>query len=219
VYCFAELVQDESIFPFEIASAEEIETQAQFSEGDIVYINGGVEQGVQAGDRYFIMHPLRRLLHPVSNSDLGAVYQQVGQLKVLCAHEDTSIAEITLACDPVVIGDVLKPFAPIPVPLVIDPDPTDRCDEPNGLPTGYITYNRDDQIEISPYWLVFVDLGAADGLYPGAFATVFQDNPVEGMPRIVLGELGMLRVDENYSTAIVTRSWQPLAVGHRVEIK
>ncbi len=219
VYCFAELVQDESIFPFTIAAAEEMQTQFQFSEGDVVYLDGGVEQGVQAGDRFFILQKERRLLHPVSNSDLGMVYQQVGQLKVLCAQENTSIAEITYACDPILIGDVLKPFSPIPVPLVIDPDASDRCDEPNGKPTGYITYNRDDQIEISPYWLVFVDMGAAEGLYPGAFATVFQDNPVDGMPRMVLGELGMLRVDENYSTAIVTRSWRPLAVGHRVEIK
>jgi hypothetical protein len=219
VYCFAELVQDESIFPFTIVSAEEMQTQSQFSEGDVVYLDGGVEQGVQAGDRYFILHKHRQLAHPVSNSDLGVVYQQVGQLKILCAQENTSIAEITIACDPIELGDVVRPFAPIPVPLVIDPDPSDRCDEPNGKPTGYITYNRDDQIEISPYWLVFVDMGAADGLYPGAFATVFEDNPVAGMPRVVLGELGMLRVDENYSTAIVTRSWRPLAVGHRVEIK
>ncbi|MGD9252435.1 MAG: LysM peptidoglycan-binding domain-containing protein [Holophagae bacterium] len=219
VYCFAELVQDESIFPFSIASAERLETQSEFSEGDVVYIDGGVEQGVQAGDRFAILGERRRLHHPVSNADLGKIYQQVGQGRVLCAQENTSIVEITFACDPIVIGDVLKPFSPIPVPLVIGPDPSDRCDVPNGKPTGYVTYNRDDQVDISTHWLVFVDLGAADGLYPGAFATVFMDNPVKGMPRIVLGEIGMLRVDEHYSTAIVTRAWREMHVGQRVEIK
>jgi hypothetical protein len=219
VYCFAELVQDESIFAFSITSAERMETQSEFSEGDVVYIDGGVEQGVQAGDRFAILGERRRLHHPVSNADLGKIYQQVGQGRVLCSQENTSIVEITYACDPIVIGDVLKPFSPIPVPLVIEPDPSDRCDVPNGKPTGYVTFNRDDQIDISTHWLVFVDLGAADGLYPGAFATVFMDNPVKGMPRIVLGEIGMLRVDENYSTAIVTRAWREMHVGHRVEIK
>ncbi|TFG39614.1 MAG: LysM peptidoglycan-binding domain-containing protein [Candidatus Aminicenantes bacterium] len=219
VYCFAELIEDESIFPFAIASAEQIQFQTQFSEGNIVYIDGGVEQGVQAGDRFFILHRLRPLKHPISNSPLGVVYQQVGQLKVLCAQENTSIAEIYYACDPIVIGDVLEPFKPIPVPLVIAPDPTDRCDVPNGKPLGYLTYNRDDQVDIGTNWLVFLDLGAADGIYPGTFATVFRDNPVKGMPRLVMGEVGVLRVEEHYSTAIVTRGWAPLEVADRVEVK
>jgi hypothetical protein len=220
VYCFAELIQDESVFPFTIASAEQMRYQSQHSEGEIVYIDGGAEQGVQAGDRFFVLSRRRPLRHPVSNSPLGTVYQQVGQLKILCAQENTSIAEITFACDPIVIGDVLKPFSPIPVPLVIDPDPTNRCDVPNGKPLGYITYNRDDLLEIGEYWLLFLDLGAADGIYPGTFVTVFRDNYVEGMPRLVLGEAGVLIVYEHYSTALVTRSsMSPIATGDRVEVK
>ncbi|MFV2071631.1 MAG: LysM peptidoglycan-binding domain-containing protein [Thermoanaerobaculales bacterium] len=219
VYCFARLVEDEGIFNFTIASSERIEYQDHFSEGDVVYLDGGAAQGIQAGDRFFISHRIRPLRHPISNSFLGIVYQQVGQLKILCAQENTSIAEITSACDPVSIGDVLTPFSPVPVPLVIDPDPTDRCDVPNGKPTGYLTYDRDDQIDIGPGWLVMIDLGAAEGLYPGIFTTVFRNNPVKGMPRLVIGELGILTVDEHYSTALVTRAWAPLGVGDRVEVK
>jgi hypothetical protein len=39
------------------------------------------------------------------------------------------------------------------------------------------------------------------------------------MPRLVIGELGILTVDEGYSTAKVTRAWRPVAIGDRVEIK
>jgi len=219
VYCFAKLVQDEGSFTFSIASAENILTQDQFSEGDIVYIDGGLAQGVQAGDRFFVQKRHRPLRHPISNADLGVVYHSVGQLKVLCAQENSSIAEVTYACDPIGIGDVLEPFSPVPVPLVIDPDRTDRCDVPNGKPLGYITYNRDDQTDIGTNWLVFVDLGMADGVYPGSYATVFRDNPVNGMPRLLLGEIGILTVEESYATALVTYATQPLAVGNRVEIK
>lgn len=219
VYCFAELVDDASGYPFTVASSEQIQYQDAYSEGDILYIDGGANQGVKAGDRFFILHRIRPLHHPVSNSKLGIVYARVGQLKVLCAQENTSIAEITYACDPVYIGDVLKPFAPVPVPLVIPPDPTDRCDVPNGKPTGYITYDRDDQIDFGTHWLVFLDLGAAEGIYPGTFATVFRDNPVKGMPRLVMGEVGVLTVEETYSTAIITRSWAPLGIGDRIEVK
>jgi len=219
VYCFADLVQDDSVYPFTIASAERMEFQDSFSEGDVVYIDGGVEQGVSAGDRFFVLNRIRELRHVHTNAHLGIVYSKIGQIKVLCAQENTAIAEITYACDPINIGNVLEPFRPIPVPLVIDPDPSDRCDVPNGKPIGTVTYTRDDQIEIGSGWLVFVDLGKADGAYPGQFATVYRDNPVEGMPRLVLAEIGLLTVEEHYATAIITGGWSSVYVGDRVELK
>ena len=219
VYCFARLYPDESEFPFSIVSAERIEYQDHFSEGDVVYLDGGVEEGIAAGDRFFIYSRGRELNHPVSNSGMGIVFRQVGQHKVLCAQENTSIAEINYACDPVSIGDLLQPFAPVPVPLVIPPDPTDRCDEPNGNPTGYLVYTKDDVISVGTHNLVFIDLGAAEGLYPGTFATVFRDNPVQGMPRLVVGELGVLTVEDGYSTAKITGGWAPISVGDRIEVK
>jgi hypothetical protein len=51
------------------------------------------------------------------------------------------------------------------------------------------------------------------------FATIFRDNPVSGMPRLVLGELGILTVEEGYSTAKITRGWTPVGVGDRIELK
>jgi len=228
VYCFADLVQDDSIYPFTITSAERMDFQDSFSEGDIVYIDGGVNQGVAAGDRFFVLNrlrPLKRLFDKpkmgriYTEETIGIVYSKIGQIKVLCAQEDTAIAEITYACDPIDIGNVLQPFKPIPVPLVIDPDPSDRCDVPNGLPIGRIIYTRDDQLEIGGGWLVFIDLGSADGVYPGQFATIYRENPVEGMPRLVLGELGVLTVEETYSTAILTGGWASVYIGDMVELK
>jgi len=219
VYCFAKVVEDAGMFPFRIESAERVDTQINYTEGEIVYIDGGAAQGVQAGDRFSILHHTRDLEHPVSASFMGTIYRQVGHLRVLCAQENTSIAEIIYACDPIEIGDVLEPFQPVPVPLVIAPDPTDRCDEPNGKPTGYVVYSRDDAIEVATEQTVMIDLGAAEGLYPGMFATIFRDNPVDGMPRLVLGEVGILTVQDGYSTAKVTRSWTPFFIGDRVELK
>jgi len=228
VYCFADLVRDDSIYPFTISSAERMDFQDSFSEGDIVYIDGGVNQGVAAGDRFFVLtkvRPLKRLFdepkmgHVYSQETIGIVYSRIGQIKVLCAQEDSAIAEIVYACDPIDIGNVVEPFKPIPVPLVIDPDPSDRCDVPNGLPIGRIIYTRDDQIEIGSGWLVFIDLGSTDGVYPGQFATIYRENPVKGMPRLVLGDLGVLTVKENYSTAILTGGWASVYVGDMVELK
>jgi hypothetical protein len=219
VYCFARLFEDEGIFPFKIVSAERIEYQMSFTEGEMLYINGGVEEGVSAGDRFNVFHYSRQLEHPVSDADMGMIYTQSGQVKVLCAQEHTSIVEITLACDPIMVGDHLLPFEPVPVPLVLDPPKSDRCDLPSGKPTGYIVYNKDDVVDVGTEAVVFIDLANAEGLYPGQFATIYRPNPVDGMPRLVLGELGILTVHDGYSTAKITGGWAPLHVGDRVEIK
>jgi hypothetical protein len=219
VYCFAEVYPRDHEFPFSVASAERIQFQGHFATGDIVYIDGGTAEGVSAGDQFSIVSPRKLLHHPVSNHTLGRLYRQVGRLKVLCAREHTSICEITNACDPIAIGDLLKPYQSVPIPLVVLPEATDRCDEPNGKPTGYVVHNQDHIESAAPGLLVMVDLGSEAGVYPGQFATIFRDNPVEGLPRLIIGELGVLRVGDNYATARVTRGWSPVFVGDRVELK
>ncbi len=219
VYCFAQLRQDESAFPFSIAGGEEAEYQDDYATGDVVYINGGTAEGVAAGDRFFILARGRILKHPVSGVDMGRIYLQNGQLKVLCAQEHTSIAEITTACDPISVGNLLQPYEATPVPLVFMPEPVTRCDAPNGMPTGTIVYNKDDDLDVGEHTMVMVDLGSADGLYPGQFATVFRDNPVKGMPRLVMGEVGIMTVEEHHATAKITRGWAPIRVGDRVEMR
>lgn len=219
VYCFAQIEPDDSAFPFSVISGERAGFQNLYSEGDVIYIDGGVAEGVNAGDRFFVLERGRELLHPVSMSRMGDIFRQIGQVKVLCAQEHTSIVEITAACDPIEVGAVLQPYRPIPVPLVTLPDESDRCDSPNGKPTGYLVYSRDDVIEIGSEHLVMIDLGAADGVYPGQFATVFKENPAAGFPRLLLGEIGILTVKEGYSTAKVTRGALPIWIGHRVELK
>jgi len=219
VYCFARLFVDESIFSLRINSAERMQYQGHFSEGDIVYINGGSDQGVQAGDRFFVFHRMHEVVHPVSRTSMGRLYVQVGQVKVLCAQENTSIAKIDLSCDNISIGDELMPFSPIPVPLVLSSDKADSCDAPSGNPTGYIVHNKDDAIGATAGVPVMVDLSETEGVYPGQFATIFRDNPIEGMPRIIVGELGVLTVEDGYSTAVITFSWAPVEIGDRVELK
>ena len=219
VYCFSAVYPKDHEFPFSIKSAELVEFQQHFAVGDVVYINGGSAEGVAAGDRFAILSRRELLRHPVSGNTVGRLHRQIGRLKVLCAQEHLSICEITSSCDPASIGDLLEPYRSIPIPLVVLPDQADVCDEPTGRPTGYVIYNQDEIVSAAPGSLVMIDLGSETGVYPGQFATIFRDNPVEGMPRLVVGELGILRVGEGYSTARLTRGWSPVFVGDRVELK
>lgn len=219
VYCFSRMVEDDGVFPYRILGTEREEAQDHYSEGDIVYIDGGTTNGVAAGDRFFIMHRVRPLLHPVSEASMGTIYSQVGQLKVLCAHEESSICEIIFACDMISDDDRLQAYRSIPVPLVVTPPKAARCDPESGKLTGYVVYIKDDVIEGSDAMLGLVDLGGADGLYPGQFAIVFRDNSNPILPRRIIGEIGFLTVHDTYSTVRFFRTLSEVHVGDRIELR
>jgi len=219
VYCFVELVDDPSLYPFRVVSAEQIDYQSTFTEGDVIYIDGGTAEGVAAGDKFFVVTDQGPLRHPISNANMGNLYRQVGQITILCAQEHSSIAEITASCDAIPIGGLLRPFKPIPVPLAVRTPQTERCDPPSGNVTGYVVYQQEGILDAGTEHLIVLDLGAADGLYPGQFVTIFHENAVPGMPRIVMGEAGILRVGEHYATARILDTWGAVHVGHRVEVK
>ncbi len=219
VYCFAILDEKGTGYPFEVMSSEQGPYQDSFTVGDIVYINEGKAEGVKPGDRFFVLESKGELHHPISGASMGVLYKQVAQVKVLCAQQHTSITEITSACDPVVVGDVLKPYSPIPVPLALKTAPKGRCDAPNGKPTGVIVHMKDGTLIGGDSTLMMLDLGSADGVYPGMFVTIYHANPAVGMPRIVLGEGGILTTGQHYSTAKILSAKGPIHVGDRVEVK
>lgn len=219
VYCFAYLDDVNAAPQLTIASGEEIQYQDTFANGDIVYVSGGDAEGVTAGSEYFIVAPARELRHPATGAVLGRIMRYVGHLRVLCTQEHNATAEVLGACDPIEVGFWLKPFEAIPIPMAMLSSPTDRCEEPNDQPKGYITYSKDDVVTFGQDHVVMVDLGEADQLAPGAICTIYRDNPVAGMPRILLGELAVLTTGEHWATAKIMHSYFPMSVGDRIEIK
>jgi len=219
VYCFAYVDDVDAAPRFTVASGEHVQYQDDFTTGDVVYVSGGEAEGVKAGDEFFVVSPGRTLRHPVTNAVLGRVMRYVGHIRVICTQDHTATAEILSSCDPIQIGDWLKPFEPIPIPMAMLTAPTDRCQTPNDKPKGFIVYSKDDIVSFGQDHVVMVDLGDADQVAPGTVCTVYRDNPVEGMPRIVLGELAVLTTGNHWATAKIVASNAPMSIGDRVEVK
>ena len=219
LYCFAYLGGLDDQPELTMASAELVEYQEHFVTGDIVYLSQGAAEGVQAGQEFTIVLPDRVLKHPATGAKLGRVMKLLGHLRVLCTQEHTATAEILSSCDAIPLGVWLKPFEPLPIPMTLLTPPADCCTEPNDLPKGYVTYSKDDAISFGQDHVVFLDLGEADQLLPGSLCTIYRDNAVKGMPRIVLGEAAVLTSFEHYATAKIVRSRLPLHVGDRIEVK
>lgn len=218
VYCFAYL--DDGEEPrLTMASAEHVEFKTTFAEGDIVFFDGGSEDGVEAGQEYFLVIPGRQIRHPATGAVLGRVYNYVGHARVLCVQERSATAEIIAACDAVPLGAKARPFDPMPIPMSVLTPPVTVCDPASGKPSGYIIYAKEEAETFGVDHVVLIDLGEADQVVPGTILTVFVDNPVAGLARRAIGELGVLTAGDHWASAKVIRSKEAMRVGNRVEIK
>ena len=236
VYCSGWIGDVDDTFPASIFSAELINSKQGFLEGDIVYINAGTKEGITAGQEYWIVRPDRTVYRFGSVLDVvGQMYLTPGRARILCAQDDTAIAEIVLSCSDINIGDLLLPFEPIPVPLVRRTVPLSSCDPTTGKVSGHIVDDRDHITPIATNSVVFLDLGEEDGLMPGDFFAVYRlpvenadlaninvgelENQTNRGVRIILGEASILTTRKKTSVAIITSMRDTMYVGDRVEMK
>jgi hypothetical protein len=235
VYCTGWIEEPETKYPAAIFSAERIDSKLGFIEGDIVYIDAGSNQGLAAGQEFWIVRPDRTIYRPGSATDVvGRVLLTPGRARILCAQEESAIAEIVLSCSDVNIGDDLLPFEPIPIPLVRRTAPLSSCDPQTGKVTGQIVGDYDDWTPIATSSVVYLDIGEDDGLLPGDFLSVFRPPAVADTRsfivgtssaltnrgvRIMLGEAAILATQKKTSVAIITSMHDTMFVGDHVEMK
>ena len=221
VYCTGWLGEFEEPFTGRIASAEAMDNQKSFVQGDIVYLNIGAKSGVNAGQEYWICRP-DRLVQKWDDpaTDIGRVYRTPGRLRVICTQEEASIAEIVLSCSDIELGDQLLPFEPVPIPLARRTRPTTSCDAPNGKVEGHIVEVKDYATPAATDSVVFLDLGERDGLSAGDFMTVYRPrNAQSTFVRTILGEVSILATKSHSSIAIVTMTVDSMHAGDWVELK
>ena len=220
VYCSGYLGERDEAFVGRIVNAEKERNQTMFMAGDVLYIDIGSENGVQAGMEFTIVRPSRLVNRWGTESDVsGRIYMTPGRVRVLCAQEKASIAEIIYSCNEVEVGDFVAPFEPVPVPLVRRTRPATICDTPNGKAIGHVVDTRDAVTPVGTDTVVFLDLGEQDGVNPGDFLTVFHPSTQAVGVRTVLGEAAILTTRPRSSVAIITSMVDFIAVGDAVEVK
>jgi len=91
------------------------------SDGDYVYLSQGSEDGIAVGTSYQVIRPTTTITNPSGRTkaaqDLGMHYLDVGQLRVVIAQPEFSLARVLRSCqDAAQVGDILIPFEPIVLP-------------------------------------------------------------------------------------------------------
>jgi hypothetical protein len=189
--------------------------------GDIVYLDGGYEAGLAPGQLLTAVAPGDKVRHPVRHDVFGRHYGYLGRVRVLSVQPETAIAEIVHTCDPVVVGSLLQPFVPEPVPLGrrtamkpvnLPPAPEELIDAP------VILAGDDGVITLAEDTVVYIDRGEDGDLVPGDVYTIYRLHRGE-LPPVLLGELAVLSVHPRSAVGRIIRSRHTIYPGDRLELK
>lgn len=204
--------------------------RTQLMDGEIVYLNGGQDKGLKAGDRFVILQVrAKKLTHPSDpqgRHPLGDVVQQVGVLRVVSVLAKGSVAMIERSMDAVQIGDYAAPFTePANITAKLRTDLT----EPMPIKDlGTVIYARDSHASTAQGELLIIDKGSADGLQVGDVMIALRSRsfPVtesrNGSPNVmektnyILGQLLVVRTGDTSATCRVMRSSEEIFIGDTV---
>lgn len=190
--------------------------KAALTRGDIVYVDGGVDDGMRPGRMFRIVEPADTVRHPDTGEVVGRHYRYNGTLRVLAAQEGSAIAEIVQACDPIAVGARLASFEQEPVPLGRRPPMHPVNDPPAAAELAdapVVLYSDARLVSLGTGHLVYIDRGAADEVAPGDLFTVYRRNVVPELPPVVLGEVAVLSVRPHASLARILESRYAVHLG------
>jgi hypothetical protein len=218
--CAAQVLADREDESLQVIGSELGSDKIALADRDVLYLNKGSNAGVKAGDVYTLHHFAYKVKHPFTNKMLGHKIETTGWVEVVLANEETSIAVIAQACQPVHLGDYLKPIERVNVPLVLNRPPATRLTPPSGKLDRYIVDIQDNALIGGQGTLVTIDAGTDSGVAPGNIFTVYRVTyPAMPSPRNVLGELAILSVKDRTALAKVTMSYAEVMVGDSVELR
>lgn len=263
IYCTGFIADALPRIDLQVVGAEAENLKVTFSQGDVVYLNRGRSGGIQPGAVYHIIRPVGEINHPFAKRKLGYYVSELGMLRVLEVGERTSAAEITVSCDTIEFGDLLKPYEESLGPSPRDVRPLPRYREGSGGTTGQIVMSPGFHENLSANRVVFIDLGTRQDVHPGDSFTIYReigaregitntpkDTVVKSrsdgydsdrfrggeysiqatrvprgrvlrerpqLPRKVLGELVVLKVEKSASVALITRSTAEVQIGDLVQ--
>jgi hypothetical protein len=158
-----------------IVGAENEQDQFIYAQGNNVYISLGDNRNVQVGDMFAVIRPRGQVETRWTRKDnLGFLVQEVGALEVVKVKGEVAVAKVTTSCDNLLIGDLLQSIPARTSPMYAQRPALDVFADPSGKAKGRIFMARDNQELLGREQIVYIDLGAEDGVNVGDYLTVYR---------------------------------------------
>jgi len=177
---------------------------------------------------------------------MGSVFRDTGQLVVTGVQPNVSTAQITFSCNYMQRGDFVRPLQERPSPPYKPAEKFDHFAPVSGKAVGMLVMGQDFSQTYGQNSIVYVNLGTNQGVRVGDYFRIFryqgsraetvpttpdfqykiygfgstpQKYEWNDLPREVLGEGIVIRVDHNASTMVVTHTDSDTYAGDYVEIE
>ncbi len=194
-----------------------IEQKVMFSAGDPLYVEFPEGTDVKIGGLYQSFSAISKLDHPVTGEEFGDLNKVSGIVKIKKKAGTCYIAEVVKSYSELQVGEKLRP---LPI----------RISELTLMPgrehlTGYIIYSETPLI--GDHVMVFIDVGKTQGVQVGNYFDIYKEDVIPerdiiGRTRVFppykIGELIVLDVQENSSTALVLKSLKEIEPGEQVKM-
>lgn len=183
-----------------------------FAGGDNVNIVlHSTDNGVSIGDWFTIFRRPVNIFHPRTGKRVGMLFIPVGILEIYRVQGKDAAGRIIKSYNYSSHGDLIQPYQPSSQPFGPVDEPLDKIDQTTPGIQGYIIESYESKVLNAEYNIVYLDKGASDGITPEAIFQVTGERPGH-----IIGELIVISVQANTSTALITKSIEPFGVGNRV---
>jgi hypothetical protein len=253
VYCSGFFTDQRVPDEVRLVSGEQSNYKIIYERGDYVHINRGTNQGVKEGDRYMVFRPQGDPLdvrwfkwQSKLMKAMGTPYVDAGQIRVVKAQPNVSVAEVTFSCDYIRRGDIIRPFEERRVASFKESAKFDHFAPVSGKPVAMVVAGKDFHNASGQNDAIYVNLGTNQGVKVGDYFRVFryQGSLAEtapqtkgyqyalygfgsapkkyewnDLPRELLGEGIVLSASRNSSTVMITYSSSEIYAGDYVELE
>ena len=175
-----------------------------FASGDDVNILLQIKgDKASPGDKFTIFSTPAYVSHPKTGKRVGMLFVPIGVLEITRVQGKDAAGKIIKSYSYSSTGDQIQPYKPAsPVTEIIHPVPE---------VSGYIIGSYEGKVLNAEHGIVYLDKGASDGIISGTIFYVIGEEHGD-----ITGELKIISVQTNTSTALVTHSREPFGVGSRV---
>jgi hypothetical protein len=170
-------------------------------------------------------------------------------VEVKYVHETTATALVLELCDSLQAGDMLIPYEDRPRPEYKPSEKFNRFEQPAGRATGRVVMGKEFTHMVALGDIIYVNLGSGQGVKAGDYLRLYRSatgteyrgynsmgkghmRRVRGtplgheiphmrpdLPREVLGEAFVVRVDSNSAVAVITLSLREIHAGDYAELE
>jgi hypothetical protein len=178
-----------------------------FAPGESLLVNAGTRQGLRNGQMYFVRRHLADPFTPASIDFTPVGIHTAGWVTIVDARDDTSVAQVTHACDGILDDDYLEPYTE---PVVPDPLPGGAPDFEH--PARIVMADETLQTA-APGMLMLINRGSDHGVRPGQGLTIFRATLAGAGPTVEVGRGTILSVRPQTSLMRVDDSRDAVYVG------